>query len=479
MPRTAGHQQSVRVIAEHTLNRAAGAPLIAGNALEILIDGRANFDAWLKAMRSAGTAILFENYIFRDDEVARGFRAALVERASAGVRVCVLRDWLGCLGQSGAGFWQPLLDAGGEVRVYNPPQLASPFGWLARDHRKSLVVDGTIGFLGGICVSARWLGDAARDIAPWRDTGVALRGPAVQSLTAAFADVWQECGAPLSTEILALGDPETAGDVDLRVVETIPNVARLYRLEQLIAAVAQHRLWLTDAYFVGIAPYIQALAAAARDNVDVRLLVPGSSDIPMIGSLSRAGYRPLLEAGVRVFEWNGSMLHAKTAVADGRWARIGSSNLNLASWLGNCELDVTIENKAIAQRMETQYEEDLGNATEIVLKARHRVHREKMPRNAPGRKRNGGSSGRAAASALRLANTVGAAVSNRRVLGAAESGMLLAGAVVLVILALLAAVWPRIVAWPCAIIALWVALSLAVRYLRIRKQQSDSDQSAA
>ncbi|MGA9421503.1 MAG: cardiolipin synthase B, partial [Rhodanobacteraceae bacterium] len=182
MPRTNGDQQSVRVLAEQTLNRAAGAALIAGNALEILIDGSANFDAWLAAIRGAETVILFENYIFRDDEVAREFRAALVERAGAGVRVCVLRDWLGCLGQSGAGFWQPLLDAGGAVRVYNPPQLTSPFGWLARDHRKSLVVDGMIGFLGGVCVSARWLGDAARGIAPWRDTGVALRGPAVQSL---------------------------------------------------------------------------------------------------------------------------------------------------------------------------------------------------------------------------------------------------------------------------------------------------------
>ena len=112
---------------------------------------------------------------------------------------------------------------------------------------------------------------------------------------------------------------------------------------------ARRSLWVTDAYFVGVAPYVQAVSAAARDGVDVRLLVPGTSDIPAVASVSRAGYRPLLEAGVRVFEWNGSMLHAKTAVADCRWARVGSSNLNLASWIGNCELDIAVEDEAFAR----------------------------------------------------------------------------------------------------------------------------------
>ena len=143
-----------------------------------------------------------------------------------------------------------------------------------------------------------------------------------------------------------------AGEVDLRVVATVPNTAGLYRLDQLIAAMARRSLWITDAYFVGVAPYVQALSAAARDGVDVRLLVPGTSDIPAVAAVSRAGYRPLLEAGVRVFEWNGSMLHAKTAVADGRWARVGSSNLNLSSWIGNCELDIAIEDQAFARGME-------------------------------------------------------------------------------------------------------------------------------
>jgi len=246
----------------------------------------------------------------------------------------------------------------------------------------------------------------------------------------------------------------------------VPNTAGLYRLDQLIAGMARTNLWLTDAYFVGVAPYVQALIAAARDGVDVRLLVPGSSDIPAVGSLSRAGYRPLLEAGVRVFEWNGSMLHAKTAVADGRWARVGSSNLNLASWIGNCEIDVAIEDQAFARLMEAQYEQDLTRATEIVLK----MPRRRRGASGSARGSAGGSSGRAAAGALRIANSIGAAITNRRVLGPAECAPLLFAGVLLFLAAALAALWPRLVAWPLAALALWIGASLVVRYAELRRK---------
>ena len=477
-PRYVPTATPLRMLAQQALSRAAGAPLLAGNAVNLLIDGRANYDAWLQAIAGARESILFENYIFNDDALTREFLAALTERAIAGVRVCIIRDWLGCLGQSSTGFWRPLVDAGGEVRTYNPLSLASPFGWIARDHRKLLVVDAEVGFIGGICVSAKWLGDPSRDIPPWRDTGIAVRGPAVRDLAIAFADNWAGMGDPLPAELAALGDDHAvAGDMDVRVVATLPNTSGLYRLDQMIASMASHSLWLTDAYFVGVAPYVQSLGAAARDGVDVRLLVPGSSDIPMVGSFSRAGYRPLLEAGVRVYEWNGSMLHAKTAVADGRWARVGSSNLNLASWLGNCEIDIAIEDERFASQMQQQYLQDLDNATEIVLKkSRRRRHDADAGKSRP----HGGSSGRAAAGALRLANTVGAAIANRRVLGAAEAGVLLGGAVVLTALAAIALYWPRVLAWPLAVLALWSAASLFNRYLFVlRKARTKAALSAA
>ena len=136
------------------MSRAAGAPLSTCNRVDLLIDARANFDAWLEAIRSARHNILFGNYIFRDDEVGREFVAALAERAGAGVRVCVLHDWLGCLGHSRSRFWQPLREAGGDVRTYNPFDPLSPFGWINRDHRKLLTVDDRIGFVSGVCFSA-------------------------------------------------------------------------------------------------------------------------------------------------------------------------------------------------------------------------------------------------------------------------------------------------------------------------------------
>ena len=321
-----------RLLAEQALSRTAGAPLLGGNAVDLLIDAAAHYDAWLAAIRGARQRVLLENYIIRNDEVGRAFLDALVERAQAGVFVAVVVDWVGCLGQSRNVFWAPLRKAGGEVRIFNPPQLGQPLGWISRDHRKLLVVDGVLGFLSGVCISAKWLGDPKRDVPPWRDTGVTLRGPAVAELETTFAQSWAEAGSPL-LPFAPIPEPEIpAGNVSLRLIATQPASAGMYRLDQLIASMARRTLWLTDAYFVGLAPYVQALLAAARDGVDVRLLVPGSSDIPAVASMSRSGYRPLLKAGIRVFEWNGSMLHAKTAVADGQWARVGSSNLNIASW---------------------------------------------------------------------------------------------------------------------------------------------------
>jgi len=300
---------------------------------------------------------------------------------------------------------------------------------------------------------------------------VAIRGPAVADLVTAFADNWAQLGAALPPPLLETCIRHTvAGTTDLRVVATVPNTAGMYRLDQLIAGMARHNLWLTDAYFVGVAPYVQALLAAARDGVDVRLLVPGSSDIPAVGSLSRAGYRPLLEAGVRVFEWNGSMLHAKTAVADGRWARVGSTNLNLASWIGNCEIDVAVEDKAFAERMEEQYLRDLDNATEIVLKMPRRHHARSERRHAT--RAQGGSSGRAAAGALRLANSIGAAITNRRLLGPAESGPLLVAGGALLVAALLGLIWPRLIAWPLALLAIWIGSSLIGRWIAARRRKS-------
>ena len=460
-----------RRLAQRMLSRAAGAPLLGGNAIELLIDAAAHFDAWLQAIRGAQTRVLLENYIVRDDEIGREFRAALAERAQAGVLVAVVVDWLGCLGQSGSRFWAPLRAAGGQVRVFNAPRLGEPLAWISRDHRKLLVVDGVHGFLSGVCISAKWLGNPARGVSPWRDTGVALHGPAVGELEAAFVQTWNGTGAAL--EALAPPPPaaQPAGAVALRVIATEPVRARVYRLDLLIASMARRTLWLTDAYFVGIAPYVQALMEAARDGVDVRMLVPGSSDIAVVANMSRSGYRPLLKAGIRVFEWNGSMLHAKSAVVDGLWSRVGSSNLNVASWMGNREIDVAVEDSGFAHQLADQYERDLQHATEIVLAPRL-FRRGERVRNRTARphrvRRVGGSSSRAAAGALRIANSVGAALANRRVLAETSRTPLLTGALLLSALALVAILRPAWVSWPLAALAAWFALNMGVRAWRTR-----------
>jgi cardiolipin synthase len=457
-------------LADRALARASGADPVDGNAVRLLLDAGQNYEAWLDAIRRAERSILFESYMVDDDRIGREFATALADRARAGVDVRIVYDWLGSYG-SGA-LWDTLASAGARPRAFNPPQIDSPLGWFSRDHRKTIVVDGRVGFVSGVCVSAKWLGEPERRLEPWRDTGIEVRGPAVTDLAHAFAQVWHASGGePLPAAVV--GDaptPARAGDVRVRVIAGTPNATGTYRLDLAIASLAHQRLWLTDAYFVGTAAYVQALAAAARDGVDVRLLVPGASDIPALSPLSRAAYRALLEAGVRVFEWNGTMLHAKTAVADGFWARVGSTNLNIASWMGNYELDVAIEDRRFAEAMALQYDADLTRATEIVLTRRKRV-RPAEARTAPtARRALSGSAGRVAAGAVGVGSALGAALTSRRSLESAESGMLAKVGVGVIAVALLAAWWPRLVAWPLAFFAAWLGLAWLGKAIVLRRR---------
>ena len=458
---------------EQAFTRAAGAPLVKGNAVRLLKNGADNYPAWVAVIRAARKTVYFENYIIEDDEVGRDLAGALSERARAGIKVRLVRDWLGSLGGASRRFWKGLAQDGVELRQFNPPRLDSPLGWLSRDHRKTLSVDGEVAFVSGLCVSRRWLGDPQRGIDPWRDTGVEIRGPAVPYVERAFAEVWAMTGVPIPEgELSAPGAVPVQGDVPVRIVAGTPRKAELFRLDQVIASAAQRSLWLTDAYFVGFAPYVQALCAAAQDGVDVRILVPSASDLPVLAAFSRAGYRPLLEAGARIFEWNGSMVHAKTAVADGRWARVGSSNLNIASFISNYEIDVALEHEGLAQQMEAMYLADLAGATEIVLDSRRRVvsqsgaARDGRLKTAPR-----GASGRAAG-AVRFAHAVGAAVSRRRTLGFAQSNLLAIFGGTLLILATVTAIWPRLVALPLAVLAGWLGCSLLLRAVRLRRRRA-------
>src|SRR5262245_26577176 len=298
----------LRELADQMFSRASGARLLEGNAIRLLKDAAENYPVWLNAIRAAEHSIHMELYVIHEDDQGRLFADALIARAKAGVHVRLVYDWVGGFSNTSRRFWSKMRNEGVDVRCYNPPQFDSPIGWLSRDHRKVIVVDRAIAFVTGLCIGQAWVGEPARHRDPWRDTGVEVRGPAIVDIENAFADTWVASGDPLPEDELAsakmtaattsstistssTSPSEPNPGVAIRVVASVPNMAGLFRVDQLVAGLARRTLWLSDAYYAGTTSYVQALRAAARDGVDVRLLVPGSSDVPIVSPLSRAGYR--------------------------------------------------------------------------------------------------------------------------------------------------------------------------------------------
>jgi cardiolipin synthase A/B len=345
------------------INRAAGGRPVPGNAVQLLIDGPNAYRAMLEVIGQANRWVHFENYIIRSDAAGWRFAERLAARAREGIKVRVLYDWLGSIGTA-RGFWNYLRKAGVEVRTFHPPQLVDVVNNVSRNHRKLVVADGTQAVLGGLCIGCEWTGENHTGGQPWRDTAVKVQGPAAALLDQSFANVWQMTGTPVPSDDVA-GVVEPQGNAEVRVISGEPGRERAYRVIELLAAGSVERLWITDAYLVAPPRLFQALRDSARDGVDVRLLVPGSSDLPLIRNLSRIGYRDLLRSGVRIYEWDGPMLHAKSIVCDDRWVRIGSSNLNPSSLLGNYELDVLIEDSSLAEAMEGQFRRDMARSREV------------------------------------------------------------------------------------------------------------------
>ena len=254
--------------ADQVISRMAGAPLLAGNSVQLLRDGAENYPAWKEAIRRATRSVYFETYVVHADATGHEFAELLAEKARQGVAVRVIYDWFGALGSASFLFWHRMRKAGVQVRCFHPPRMDDPFEWFRRDHRKIIVVDECIGFVSGLCVGDDWTGNAHRGASPWRDTGVRIEGPAVAQLNRAFARVWNSLSRK---NIVKLEDHQqqcTAGNVSLRIVPGEPGTGGLYRLDLLLTALAQNSIWLTDAYFYATPAYVQALRAAARDGID-------------------------------------------------------------------------------------------------------------------------------------------------------------------------------------------------------------------
>lgn len=447
-----------REFVEESFDRVTGSRLIGGNRVRLLRDAAENYPAWLAAIESARERIFFESYIIHEDEQGELFADALLKKAREGVAVKLIYDWMGGFGKTSRGYWRRLRKGGIEVRCYNPPKLTDPLGILSRDHRKCLVVDGRVAFVTGLCVGQDWVGHPEKDVPPWRDTGIEIRGAAVADVEFAFSDIWRTMGAPLDEKMLSKrADLPDEGDTAVRIVDTVPTSSYIYRIDQLLAAGVRDSMWITDAYFVGVPSYLQSLRDAAQDGVDVRILVPQSTDIGLIRDTTRSTYRSLLEAGVRVFEWNGSMVHAKTAVFDGRYSRVGSTNLNVASWFGNYELDVVVEDEEFGREMQEMFLADLSNSTEIVLADTAGVKLKKIKKKRS--MRNGGSVRKATAGAINAATSIGSAIAKKTPLGAAEAKLLTIGGSALLGFALLLVFFPRAASIPLVLVLLLLAFS--------------------
>jgi cardiolipin synthase A/B len=450
--------------------RTSDAPLRHGNEIGLLKNGPAAYEDWLLAIGGARRWVHLENYIFADDSVGRRFAHALSQKAGEGVPVRVLYDWFGCTDVWVSNtFWRKLRSAGVEVRVANPPSLyRGARRFVARDHRKLLGVDGLYASVGGICIADGWLERSSETGLIYRDTAANLRGPAVADVERAFAGVWDLFGdEPLpEDERPEIEDIAAAGEKATRMVIQEPGRARVLRTLEILLAAADRRMWIADAYFLSAPTLTQALISSARDGMDVRILLPATNDVRWVGALSRAGYRPLLEAGVRIFEYGGPMMHAKTHVVDGRFSRVGSTNLNFSGLLANWEADLMVEDLSFGARMDEMFEEDLGNAREVRLGGARGA---RPPRPTPDREigaaerrdarraRRGGlpkslrtSSGGAGATISRVGgetlrgSTDGDDLdAHGRKLGAAVSAGVLG-------VSLLAARHPRLLAWPQA-----------------------------
>ena len=455
-------------MAGRALARAGGARFIPGNGTRLLVDGPEVFPAMLEAIRRAERWVHFENYIIRDDATGRRFAAALAERARAGVAVRVLTDWLGSRGL-GRRLAAELRSAGVEFRRFNPPRVLDLLGNAARDHRKLVVTDAGTAIVGGLCIGDEWAGDAARGVRPWRDTAIQMDGPVAMALDHAFEQTWTLAGGVIPPDH-HLGEFDAAGEAEVGVIIGEPRRARIQRIVELLAAGAVDRLWITDAYLVAPRSLFQSLLDAARGGVDVRLLVPGASDLPLIRNLTRIGYRALLQAGVRIFEWEGPMLHAKTIVVDGAWCRVGSSNLNPSSLIGNFELDVLLHDPRLGAQLEAQFRRDAIQSAEVQWRQPHRGRA--FGRVLPGTINRDLPEVSPTAHVRRFRE-------NRRRTGLALRGLVTAArrsvfapvALGLAFLALLFLVLPQTMALIVAGLCLWLAIGAALQAFRRRTDQ--------
>lgn len=373
-----------------------GSPLVSDNAVTLLQDGDETYKSMFEAITSAKHHINMETYILQGDETGQRFADALIAKRRQGLQVNVLYDSVGTI-DTPAEFFDRLKAAGVRVLQYNPVNpLKAKAGWdvNGRDHRKLLVVDGEIAFLGGINISAVYSSGSSPKVRtkapapaasaasasakspdegrPWRDTDLRIEGPVVTELQKIFLDTWvRQKGEPLNPTDYLPAKRQARGKHVVRAIASSPDEAYSTIYATLMSSIdhAQKQILITMAYFVPDAQLVDALSRAARRGVDVRLILPRHSDAKLVLSAGRAQYGALLESGVRLYERRTVLLHAKSAVIDGVWSTVGSANLDWRSFIHNQELNAVVLGDEFGTQMQKAFERDLAQSEPITLEA--------------------------------------------------------------------------------------------------------------
>jgi cardiolipin synthase A/B len=354
----------------------SGSPLMLGNQVTLLENGGDTYRAMFGAIEGATRNINLETYLFDGDRIGDRFANALIAKQQQGVQVNIIYDGFGSMLTHGS-FFKRMRDAGIQVVEFDPLNpFAAGFHWapIHRDHRKLMIVDGRIAITGGINISGVYSSrhslrrrDSSNSVLnSWRDTDVQVEGPAVSEFQELFFTNWRnQGGAPLKVEDY-FPAPDNKGDQIVRVLGSVPqDFSTIY--VTLISAIrnAETNVYITDAYFAPDSQMLESLETAARRGVDVRLLLPGKTDQPLIGPAARAHFSELLDAGVKIYLWQGQMLHAKTATIDGVWSTVGSSNLDYGSIARNDEINTVVLSLRFGDQMNESFMRDLKNSEQI------------------------------------------------------------------------------------------------------------------
>ncbi|HJV71999.1 phospholipase D-like domain-containing protein [Ideonella sp.] len=375
-----------------------GRPLVADNQVTLLENGTATYRAMLEAIAGARRHIEMETYILQDDEIGQRFADALIAKRRQGVRVHLLFDSVGTL-DTPPGFFQRLKDAGITLLEYNPINpVEAKAGWDVneRDHRKQLLVDGEIALMGGINISGVYSGGSFKErqrksgrrgaadakALPWRDTDLRIEGPVVAEFQQIFLDTWtQQKGPPLPAEDFVPRRRAAQGRQVVRAIPSSPRDATSAIYQTLMSSIdhAEKEILITTAYFVPDPQLLDALARAAGRGVDVKLILPRHSDVPLVLGAGRAHYGALLRAGVKLHERRAVLLHAKTAVVDGVWSTVGSTNLDWRSFVHNQELNAVVLGTGFGAQMQAAFARDLAASDPVTLEAwEHRPVKQRL-----------------------------------------------------------------------------------------------------